>query len=81
MWRWPMRRDLREIGEILGDILSDDQRANSVIRGLRSLLRKSGVKFEPIDINYLVHRVIGLIRSDAVIKHVSVETHPHHLTP
>ena len=66
--------DLAEIREILNDIMSDDQRAGDIIRGLRSLLKKSELKFEPLDFNRLVQEVIGLIRSDALVKHVSVTT-------
>jgi two-component system sensor kinase FixL len=65
--------DMTEIREILGDVVSDDQRAGEIIRRLRSLLKKSELKFEALDLNSVILEVIGLIRSDALIKHVSVE--------
>ncbi|WP_372521841.1 PAS domain S-box protein [Sulfuricaulis sp.] len=64
--------DMMEIREILGDIVTDDQRAGEIIRGLRSLLKKSELKFEALDLNSVILEVIGLIRSDALIKHVAV---------
>jgi len=65
--------DMMEIREILADVVSDDQRAGEIIRRLRSLLKKSELKFETLDINTVILEVIGLIRSDALIKHVTVE--------
>jgi len=65
--------DMMEIREILADVVSDDQRAGEIIRRLRSLLKKSELKFETLDINTVILEVIGLIRSDALIRHVSVE--------
>jgi PAS domain S-box-containing protein len=64
--------DMAEIREILGDIVSDDQRAGEIIRGLRSLLKKSELAFRPLDLNSVILEVIGLIRSDALIKNVAV---------
>jgi two-component system sensor kinase FixL len=66
--------DLKEIREILDDILSDDQRAGNIIRGLRNLLKKREMKFGQLDINDLVVAVIRLIHSDALIKSVSINT-------
>jgi len=64
--------DMTEIREILGDIVSDDQRAGQIISGLRSLLKKSELDFQPLDLNSVILEVIGLIRSDALIKNVAV---------
>lgn len=64
--------DMTEIREILGDVVSDDQRAGEIIRSLRSLLKKSELKFEAHDLNSVILDVIGLIRSDALIRNVSV---------
>ena len=64
--------DMMEVREILGDIVSDDQRAGEIIRGLRSLLKKSELDFQPLDLNSVILEVIGLIRSDALIKNVAV---------
>ena len=64
--------DTAELREILDDIVHDDQRAGDIIRHLRSLLRKSDLDFQPIDLNGIVLEVIRLIRSDALIRNVSV---------
>jgi PAS domain S-box-containing protein len=64
--------DVKEIREILGDIVSDNQRAGEVIRSLRNMLKKRELKFEALDLNSVILEVAGLIHSDALIKHVSV---------
>ena len=66
--------DLQEIREILDDIAMDDQRAGQIIRGLRGLLKKSELNFLPLDINSVILDVVRLIRSDALIKHVTICT-------
>jgi two-component system sensor kinase FixL len=66
--------DMAEIREILADIMSDDQRAGDIIRGLRGLLKKSELNFRQLDINDVILEVIGLIRSDALIKNVLVKS-------
>ena len=66
--------NMTEIREILGDIMSDDQRAGEIIGGLRNLLKKSELNFQPVDINGAILEVIRLIRSDTLIKSVSVES-------
>jgi len=67
--------DMAEIREILGDVVSDNQRAGEIIRGLRNLLKKSELDFQPLDLNSVILKVIGLVRSDALIKNVAVELH------
>ena len=64
--------DMTEIREILGDIVSDDQRASDIIRGLRSMLKKGELNLRPLDINSVIRDVIELVRSDALIKNVMI---------
>ena len=64
--------DLEEFREILADIVADDQRAGGIIRRLRTLLRKGGLEFRDLDVNELVREVASLVRSDTIIKNVSV---------
>lgn len=64
--------DVREIREILGDIVSDDQRAGDIIRGVRNMLKKSELDFQSLDLNDVIREVIGLIRSDALVRKVTL---------
>jgi PAS domain S-box-containing protein len=66
--------DIEEVKEILHDIVKEDARAGEVIHRLRALLRKAKIEFEPIDLNSIFHEVIGLLRSDAVIRDVKLVT-------
>ena len=61
-----------EIGEILADIVVDDQRAAEVIRHLRGLLKRGELELEPLDINALIRGVERIIRSDVILNKVSV---------
>jgi PAS domain S-box-containing protein len=64
--------DMKEIREILEDVVSDDKRAGEIIRNLRNLMKKSELKSEALDLNSVILEVIEIIRSDALIKNVSV---------
>ncbi len=64
--------DLRELTEIVRDIVADDERAGGIIARLRSLLRKDQPDHQPVDLNAMVREVAGLVRSDVVIKNVSL---------
>ena len=66
--------DLAEIRDILDDIVADDRRAGNVIHRLRSLFRKGKVARVEVDINELVHEVVSLINTEAMIRNVSIET-------
>ena len=64
--------DLEELREILADIVADDDRAGEIIQRLRTLLRKGELEFRDLNVNELVRDVARLVRSDAIIKNVSV---------
>lgn len=66
--------DIAEIKDILSDIVKDDKRAGEVILKLRALLKKSKFEFTQLNINELILEVIPLIRSDSVIKNISLDT-------
>jgi signal transduction histidine kinase/ABC-type uncharacterized transport system substrate-binding protein len=65
--------DLTEIREILSDIVADDKRASEVIRGLRTFIGKDEMSRNPVDVNVVVQDVLTLVRSDAIIRNVSLE--------
>ena len=60
------------IREILNDIVDDDKRAGAVIHRLRLLLKKGDLEFVSLHLNEIVSEVAWLVRSDVVIRHVSM---------
>jgi signal transduction histidine kinase len=64
--------DLEKVREILSDIVTDDKRAAAVISGLRALLKKGEPEFVPLDLNELVGEVAWLMRSDTIMRNVSM---------
>jgi signal transduction histidine kinase/integral membrane sensor domain MASE1 len=67
-----------ELREILSDIVQDGKRGAEVIRGVRALLRRSDPDRAVVDMNGLVLEVARLLRSEAILKRISVrlETSP-----
>ena len=66
--------DLAEIRDILGDIVADDRRAGEVIHRLRSLFRKGEFEKVAVNMNDLIHEVVSLINTEAMIRNVSIDT-------
>lgn len=66
--------DMKEINEIVGDIIYDDNRAKEVIVKLRALLRKSDFEFSTVNMNELVQEILPLIRSEIVIRKIGFQT-------
>jgi two-component system sensor kinase FixL len=60
------------VREILNDIVADDKRAAAVIHRLRILLRKGDPEFAPLAVNEIVGEVAWLVRSDALLRNVSM---------
>ena len=63
-----------EIGEILKDIVHDDQRAGQVIHRLRTLLKKGELDPRPCDLNEVVTEVLQLMHSELMQRSVSIRT-------
>jgi PAS domain S-box-containing protein len=64
--------DLKELQEICSDIAADDQRAADVIRNLRSMLKKEPGAHQPLLLDDLIMDVASIVRSDALMKRVSM---------
>ena len=64
--------DLVELNEIVDDILKDDQRANEVIRRMRSLLKKAPFELKNFDLNDVVRETIGVLSSVAAGRKVEL---------
>jgi len=65
--------DTKEVREIVSDIVADDKRAGEVIRRLRAFVKKDDTNQIPLDINAVVQDVVSLVRSDAIIRGVSID--------
>jgi len=66
--------DMEEIRHILGDIVTDDQRASEVIRRLRALLTKGEFQPQLLDANELIQEVLKLMNHDLIARKVGVIT-------
>jgi two-component system, LuxR family, sensor kinase FixL len=66
--------DLREISELLGDIIADGRRASDVIRGIRAMVKKEQVARHSVDLNEVVMDAVRMLSPDAVLRSCQVET-------
>ncbi len=64
--------NLEEVREILQDIVTDDKRAGDIIHRLSGLIKKGDLEFVPLDLNEIVGEVTWLVRSDAILRNVSL---------
>lgn len=64
--------NLREITEMLRDIVADDQRAGEVIHRLRALFLKGAVQTRPLSVNECIGEVLALERSHLIASRVTV---------
>ena len=62
--------DSAELNEILADIVRDDRRASDVLQRTSTLLRKGQLQLQPLDVNELVHDVLGFLHSDLLLHQV-----------
>jgi signal transduction histidine kinase len=62
-----------EVRAALSDIISDGQRTNEVLEGIRGLFRKVDQNWQRTDINEIVHSVLHLLRRE--LKDRDVATH------
>ncbi len=65
--------DLEEIAAILADIAEDDRRAAVIIVELRRLMSKGETDFAILDLNRTVDATVRLIRSELLMREVTVE--------
>ena len=65
--------DLKEVREILDDIVTDNSRAGEVIRRMRALVKKEKLEFAPIDIASVIGDVVQLVHSDGILRNIHVE--------
>jgi len=68
------RVDPDELREILGDIVSENQRASEVIRRLRALFKRGETQFQPLDANDLVREALDLAHGDLAARNIDITT-------
>ena len=66
--------DLREIRELLGDIITDGRRASDVMLGIRGMVKKGQVARRSVDLNEVVMDAVRMVSPDAVLRSCQVET-------
>ena len=62
--------DAGEIATILGDIVSENQRAAEVIRRLRAMLKRGETRLVPLDVEELVSEVLELAHAELITRRV-----------
>jgi two-component system sensor kinase FixL len=66
--------DLREVRDILGDIVADDRRAADVIDRVRVLMKKDQWRPQPLDANHLIRDVLKLMHHELESHSIRVVT-------
>jgi PAS domain S-box-containing protein len=66
--------NLREIREMLGDIIADGRRASDVVRGIRGMVKKEQVERHSVDLNDVVMDAVRMAAPDAVLRSCQLET-------
>jgi PAS domain S-box-containing protein len=64
--------DLKEVREILIDVVKDNNRASEVILRLRALTKKESLNFTPLDMASVIRDAVLLTHSDAVQHNMTV---------
>jgi two-component system sensor kinase FixL len=66
--------DLREIRELLGDIMADGRRAGDVIRSIQSMVKKGVTARQRVDLNHVIINVAHMVNPNALLQSCKVET-------
>jgi PAS domain S-box-containing protein len=66
--------DLRELHELLGDIIADGRRAGDVIRGLQSMVKKEVRARQRLNLNDLITTVVRMVKPDAMLRSCELNT-------
>ncbi|MCH8622327.1 PAS domain S-box protein [Undibacterium sp. TS12] len=64
--------DIKELGDILQDIVDEDKRAGEIIRRLRKLFDKRTQEQRNVDINQLILEVLHILRNDMINQDITL---------
>jgi PAS domain S-box-containing protein len=73
-WLHAQPPNVDEVGQVLGRIVKDANRARDVLGRIRNLVRKAPPRKEPVDINEAIREVIELTRGEASKSGASAQT-------
>jgi len=65
---------MNELKDILNDIANDDRRAGNIIRSLRAMVKPEESEKVVISLGDVLHEVISLFHSEAIIRNIDVGT-------
>src|SRR4029453_9500098 len=65
---------LREIRELLGDIIADCRRASDVVRGIRSMVKKEQLARRSVNLNEIITDALHMVTPDALLRSCQLET-------
>ncbi len=68
------RADLPKLDSLFEAIMSDGRRGGEIIRGIRGMVRKGEEVRSPVNLNDVISRVLGFVRSDALERHCALIT-------
>jgi C4-dicarboxylate-specific signal transduction histidine kinase len=68
------RADLPKLDSLFEAIMSDGRRGGEIIRGIRGMVRKGEEVRSPVNLNDVIARVLGFVRSDALERHCALIT-------
>jgi signal transduction histidine kinase len=66
--------DLRELRQIVEDVLRDNRRGAEVVQRLRAWFTQGRINKEAVRMQEIVQDMVTLVRTDALTKHVAVES-------
>ncbi len=66
--------DLRDLRDLLGDIITDGRRAGDVIRGIQSMVKKGVSVRQQVNLNDLIINVAHMVNPAAMLQSCDVET-------
>lgn len=72
-WLSAQPPDIDEVGQVLGRIIKDANRAGDVLGRIRQLIRKTPPRKEPVDLNAAIREVIELTRGEIMKSGASVQ--------
>jgi two-component system sensor kinase FixL len=75
------RADLAKLDSLFEAIVSDGRRGGEIIRGIRSMVRKGEEVRSPVNLNDVIARVLGFVRSDALERHCALVTEAYPALP
>ncbi|WP_041682067.1 AAA family ATPase [Cupriavidus sp. DF5525] len=73
-WLSAQPPNVEEVGQVLGRIIKDANRAGDVLGRIRELIRKTPPRKESVDINAAIREVIELTRGEATKSGAAVQT-------